>query len=124
MSEDTKFKGVTITPDEKNFVVNVEGHSFTFTMPNPYQKTKILAATASALEGNSKEAVGEEGYEYVRMVVTLNSVITKKPAWWKAADQCPSDDFLFKLWREYIKAEDEFAGRLLQVADSKEVGKG
>lgn len=123
MGEEVKYNGVnieTILVHTKDFG---ESGKFTIRLPNPFQKTKIIAATTRALEGFGKEAVGEDQYEYVRMLVTLNSIIQEPfPSGWTSADACPDEELLYSIWGWCLDCEKKFATELKRVAKGKKLG--
>lgn len=125
MAEDIKFKGFEITEDDRTFRKEFEegGGNFSVVVPLPYEKTAIHTAVARSLGGLARDSVGKEEYEYARMVVTLNQVIKDKPAWWKGAQSCPSDDFLYALWRWYLDVEQEFDDRVKTKTKGAVLGK-
>jgi len=110
MADEIKYKGLTITDAErvksKNF--GEKQGTFSVKIPLPFEKTQIYAAVSRALGGASLNSIQAEDYEYTRMIVSLNFVITAHPDWWEGADKCPDDDFIFELWKFYLKCEEEF----------------
>lgn len=113
--EEIKYKGLNITDSEREFtekfgkdMTGKDDNSFTIMIPLPFQKVRIISATAQALGGISVDNILQADYEYARMIITLNYVITKHPKWWDGADKCPDDDFLYELWKFFLESEQKF----------------
>jgi len=121
MSEDVKFKGIAITDEDRTFTKDFgkDLGSFSLMIPLPYEKSHIFSATSRAINGADVKSLPSSDYEYIRMVVTMNSVITNSPSWWDGADKCPDDDFIIQLWRWYLDCEKEFATRVKSKTKGK-----
>ena len=121
MADDVKFKGIAITDDDRQFVKDFgkELGNYAINIPLPFQKSQIFAACSRAIGGADVKSLPPTDYEYIRMIITLNTVIIDSPPWWNGADNCPDDDFLFELWRWYLDCEKEFAARLKRKTQGK-----
>jgi len=119
----TMWKGVDVE-EYRYFTKNFEDvGSFTIRIPSGLEKTRIIAATRKSLDGYYKDESDSVDDEYVRMLVALNMIITEHPAWWTAPENCPDEEFLWKLWRWSLDCEKEFATKLKTVTKGKAVGK-
>lgn len=109
MADDIKFKGLTITPaDRENTRLFGDKGSFTVRIPLPYEKLNILSNCSRVMAGASLETIYAKDYEYIRMIVTLNQVVTKGPDWWKNAGECPDEELLVELWKFYLDSQSAF----------------
>lgn len=125
MDEKLKYKGIVISIDDRTFSKDFgkDFGKFSIKIPLPFEKSAIISSTSRALGGLSVDSMPKSDYEYIRMIITLNSVITDKPSWWEGADKCPDDDFLSQLWRWYIDCEIDFARRLQSKSTGKNMEK-
>jgi hypothetical protein len=113
MDSSVNFKGAAVTEQDRQFTKSFgKGEEFSILIPLPFDKISIAAGTTRALGGHSQEQVGAEVFEYTRMVVTLNTVVSTSPQWWSGAENCPDDNYLFELWRWYLDCEKNFTDRL------------
>lgn len=113
MSEEVKVRSMVISESDREFHKDFgENGKFSIRIPLPVQKANIISATSRATGGLNITSMRAEDYEYIRMIVTLNNVITSNPDWWKGADSCMDEDFLYDLWKWYTDSEKEFQGRL------------
>ena len=120
--EEKLWKGLSVEPLRK-FEKSFEGYgSFELKAPNGFEKTRIITETARALDGYGKSSVAEADHEYVRMLVTLNKILTKTPDYWDGAENCPDEDLLIQLWRWSLDCEDEFASKLKTALKGKGLG--
>jgi len=109
MNEDEKNSSLEVTEEERTFTKNFDKRGrFSILMPLPYQKANIISSTSRALGGASLDSIKAEEYEYIRMIITLNFVLNDTPKWWKGADNCADEEFLFKLWEFFLDSEKKF----------------
>ena len=108
--DEIKFKGMTIPETErvhsKNF--GEKAGTFEIKIPLPFEKVQIYNATSRAIGGADLASIRPEDYEYARMLVSLNFVVSESPKWWNGADNCVDDDFLLELWKFYLECEKKF----------------
>lgn len=79
---------------------------FTITFPLPSDLRKIEYRLADMLDGRSVTSFTSRALSDMKAYATLDVVITDGPAWWKAleaADQCPDDSLIEKLYRGYLR---------------------
>jgi hypothetical protein len=119
MGEEYRIKSLVITEKDKEFPTTINGEEFIVSIPLPYEKSIIIAQTSRALGGQDIKSFPQEDYEYVRMVITLNNVLTKTPSWWKGAGYCLDDSLLLKLWNHYLSAEEKFQEFLKKNINNK-----
>jgi hypothetical protein len=110
MSDESKPVGLSVTKEERTKVRTFEGRGkFELTIPLPIEKVQIVSNTSRLLGGSSLESVRSDDFEVMRMIATLNFVITNAPSWWTNAGECPDEDFLVKLWNWYLDEEKKFS---------------
>jgi hypothetical protein len=111
--QDVKYMGITVSVEDRKFHKDFgKQGKFSVQIPLPYEKSSIMAACSRAIGGNNASSLPVNDYEYVRMLVTLNTVVVDSPPWWEGADKCPDDTFLNEIWRWYLSCEEEFTARM------------
>lgn len=111
--------GLSITDKDRHFQTTIRGESWEIKIPLPSEKMYIARRTADLTGGYSKEQIGADQYEYIRMGVTLQTCLVTFPEWWSGVDSCVDDSLIYDLWRFYLDSEDKFASRLKTVLKSK-----
>lgn len=117
--DEMKVRNLVIGPEQREFTKTFQGdkEAFTIRMPLPFEKSQIISLTARAAGGQDYKSMPEDDYEYIRMIVTLNSCIIKNPSWWPGAEKCPDESLLFDLWKWFMECEKAF-----QEALKKNIG--
>ncbi len=106
--EEIKYGKLIITEKDREFSKTIDGNNFTVSIPLPIQKATIIAQTSRALGGMNVNSFLPEDYEYIRKIITLNSVIVDHPKWWDGADSCPDDSLIDILWNFFLASDVKF----------------
>lgn len=100
--------GLSIKESDREFSIMINGGSFTIRIPLPLQRAGIIGDISAVMGGANINSFPDGDYNYIRKIVTLNSVITKHPDWWEGADKCPDEFLIEKLWSHFKSSEKDF----------------
>jgi hypothetical protein len=103
-----------LTQEDINKKITVDGEAFMIKLPSPSEQERIEREIALRLGGSPLESYPQTMYNNIRMNVTLDSVITDAPEWWKGTGECYNEDLLTKIWEQYLKLREDFRRSLRQ----------
>jgi len=118
--EEIKISNLVITEKDREFTYNIgKGENITIRIPLPSKKAQIISQIARFLGGIDAKCFQPDDYNYIRMIVTLNSIIVESPEWWPGAEECPDEELLIKLWNFYLISEEKFKEQRLKKNNKK-----
>lgn len=85
--------------------------TFIYKFPTPRQRALIEHEIAVKV-GVPVENFNEFEYQTIRVCVYLDNILTKTPDWWTSAEDCYDEELCMAIFKEFLKDQDNFRGRL------------